>query len=43
VEKAKEGKSEWIRMGWVNFFYIGPIPNRPYGSAFEIRITLDSG
>jgi hypothetical protein len=36
AEKAEEGRSEWIRMGWVSFFYIGPKPNRSFGSAFEI-------
>jgi hypothetical protein len=36
VEKAEEGMSEWIRMGWVSFFYISPKPNRLFDSAFEI-------
>jgi hypothetical protein len=36
AEKAEEGRSEWIRMGWVNFFYIGPKPNHLFGSVFEI-------
>jgi hypothetical protein len=43
VEKAEEGMREWIRMGWVSFFYISPKPNRLIGSVFEIRITPDGG
>jgi hypothetical protein len=39
VEKAGGGKSEWIRMDWVDFFYIDPKPNGPLRSALEIRIA----
>jgi hypothetical protein len=43
VEKAGRGKSEWIMMDWVNFFYIDPKPNSLLRSALEIRITPKGG